>query len=267
MAVTRATASWDGEEGTSQQMPSVKDAQTSANYEQTSGVEVRRGFGKASVANASELQPNDVVMIDGVEVKASLAREMGLLNEVFQPLKSPEQLDPNLSSGAAAQKAQSETAKMSDATAETTEDVGTGNEAYDEAAKGLNAALEAGHMEYAEAQTYDTTMAQMALAGIDVEDAVNTLSELSEGTKSELDVGSEDASMLKDAERQITQAATQSAQSELGQEGFEAIRQAAAVDPEVNEAVRGYAIQRATGKANGATWSDLLADIKAHLGR
>ena len=260
--VTRVSTSFDNPEGegTTQEMPSTKNYRSSADIENTSGVEVRRGMGKASVADASELQDNDVVTIDGVEVKAGLAREMGLLGEVFKPVRSPEELDPNLSSGAAAQ--QQQQAQETETTTGT-----TGNEAYDTAAEGLNAALEAGTMEFAEAQSYDTVNAQMAMANINVDDAVDTLSELEAGTKSELDIGSENAAMLKDAQTKVTEAATQSAVAELGQESFDMIRQAAAVDGEVNEAVRNYAIMRATGRADGLTWSDFLEDVKAHIGR
>lgn len=258
--VTRATALWEGDEQTSQELPSVRNYQSSDNY-QNSGVEVRRGFGKASVADASELKDNDVVTIDGVEVKANLAREMGLLGEVFKPLRSPEQLDPHLSVGATAQQQETEQQQQQ------TQENSTGYEEYDTVTKGLNAALEAGTMEYSEAQTYDTTMAQLAMANVSFDDAVDTLSELEAGTKSELDIGSENAKMLRDAETKVTEAATQSAMAEIGQEGFDLIQQAAKVDAEVSEAVRGYGIQRATGRADGATWSDLLADIKAHIGR
>lgn len=260
----RATSNFDGSEDETTeaaQLPVAGGGTKSSNdYRSTTSIEVQRGFSKASVSSAADLQDNDIVTVDGVDIKASMARDMGLLGEVFSPIKSPDQLDPGLNSGAAAQQQQ-----QSDQG--TGADTGTGHAAYDEAAAGLNEALEAGTMELAEAQAYDTTMAQMAMANINVDDAVNTLSELSAGTVSELDIGSENATMLRDAETKVTEASTKSAMSELGQEGFNEIQRAAQVDPEVNAAVRGYAIQRATGETGGATWGDLAADIKAHLGR
>lgn len=251
--VTRASATWDGEEPTTHELPSTKNHSSSDDY-QSQGVEVQRGFFKSTAHSADELNDDDLVKVDGMDIKVSLARELGLMDEVFRPVRSPEQLDPSLSAGSAAQQQQQQA-----------EDKGTGHEEYDTAAVGLNEAIEAGHMEFEEAQAYDTILAQTAMVGMSVNDAVQTLDDLASGTKSQMDIGSENATMLRDAETKVTQAATQSAQAELGQEGFNAIRQAAAVSPEVNAAVRGYAIQRATGKTDGATWSDLLADIRAHL--
>ena len=252
---TRANATWDGEEPTTHELPSSKNHSSSDDF-QSQGVEVQRGFFKSTVHSADELNDDDLVEVDGMSIKASMARELGLMGEVFKPIRSPEQLDQDLSSGAAAQQQQPQQQQTQE---------GSGYEEYDNAAAGLNEALEAGHMEFEEAQSYDTILAQTAMAGLNVADAVQTLDELAAGTKSQLDVGSENAMMLKDAEDKVTQASTQSAMAEIGQEGFETIRQAAKVSPEINEAVRGYAIQRATGTTDGATWSDFLADVQAHL--
>lgn len=262
----RATSNFDGSEDETNteaaQLPVAGGGTKSSNdYRSTTSIEVQRGFSKASVSSAADLQDNDIVTVDGIDIKASMARDMGLLGEVFSPIKSPDQLDPGLNSGAAAQNQQQQSDQGTGA------DTGTGNAAYDEAAAGLNEALEAGTMELAEAQAYDTTMAQMAMANINVDDAVNTLSELSAGTVSELDIGSENATMLRDAETKVTEASTKSAMSELGQEGFNDIQRAAQVDPEVNAAVRNYAVMRASGKTDGLTWADLAADIQEHLGR
>lgn len=265
----RATSNFDGSEDETTeaaQLPTAGGGMKSSNdYQSTTSIEVQRGFSKASVSSAADLQDNDIVTVDGIDIKASMARDMGLLGEVFSPIKSPDQLDPGLNSGAAAQQQQQQSDQGTGA--DTGADTGTGHAAYDQAAAGLNEALEAGTMELAEAQTYDTTMAQMAMANMNVDDAVNTLSELSAGTVSELDIGSENATMLRDAETKVTEASTKSAMSELGQEGFNDIQRAAQVDPEVNAAVRNYAVMRASGKTDGLTWADLAADIQEHLGR
>jgi hypothetical protein len=251
--VTRASATWDGEEPTTHELPSTKNHSSSDDY-QSQGVEVQRGFFKSTVHSADELNDDDMVEVDGISIKASMAKELGLMGEVFKPVRSPNQLDPNLSAGAAAQQQEQQQ-----------ESEGTGYVEYDTAAKGLNDAIEAGHMEFEEAQSYDTILAQTAMAGMSVNDAVQTLSDLASGTKSQMDIGSENATMLKDAETKVTSAATKSAKTELGREGFDVIQRAASVSPEVNAALRSYAVMRATGKADGVTWSDFLGDVQAHL--
>ena len=254
--VTRANATWDGEEPTTHELPTTKNHSSSDDY-QSKGVEVQRGFFKSTAHSADELNDDDLVKVDGMDIKASMAKELGLMDEVFKPVRSPEQLDPGLSAGSAAQQQEQPQQQQ--------ESEGTGYEEYDNAAKGLNDAIEAGHMEFEEAQSYDTILAQTAMVGMSVDDAVQTLSDLASGTKSQMDIGSENAAMLKDAETKVTSAATKSAQAELGREGFDVIQRAASVSPEVNAALRSYAIMRATGKADGITWSDFLGDVQAHL--
>jgi len=256
--VTRASATWDGEEPTTHELPSTKNHRSSDDY-QSKGVEVQRGFFKSTAHSADELNDDDMVKVDGMDIKASLAKELGLMDEVFKPVRSPEQLDPGLSAGSAAQQQQEQQDQQQQ------ESEGTGYVEYDTAAKGLNEAIEAGHMEFEEAQSYDAILAQTAMAGMSVDDAVQTLSDLASGTKSQTDIGSENAAMLKDAETKVTSAATQSAQAELGREGFDVLQRAASVSPEVNAALRSYAIMRATGKADGITWTDFLGDVQAHL--
>ena len=253
--VTRANATWDGEEPTTHELPTTKNHSSSDDY-QSKGVEVQRGFFKSTAHSADELNDDDLVKVDGMDIKASMAKELGLMDEVFKPVRSPEQLDPGLSAGSAAQQQEQPQQQESE---------GTGYEEYDNAAKGLNDAIEAGHMEFEEAQSYDAILAQTAMAGMSVDDAVQTLSDLASGTKSQMDIGSENAAMLKDAETKVTSAATKSAKTELGREGFDVLQRAASVSPEVNAALRSYAIMRATGKADGITWSDFLGDVQAHL--
>jgi hypothetical protein len=254
--VTRANATWDGEEPTTHELPTTKNHSSSDDY-QSKGVEVQRGFFKSTAHSADELNDDDLVKVDGMDIKASMAKELGLMDEVFKPVRSPEQLDPGLSAGSAAQQHEQPQQQQ--------ESEGTGYEEYDNAAKGLNDAIEAGHMEFEEAQSYDTILAQTAMVGMSVDDAVQTLSDLASGTKSQMEIGSENAAMLKDAETKVTSAATKSAKTELGREGFDVIQRAASVSPEVNAALRSYAIMRATGKADGITWSDFLGDVQAHL--
>jgi len=251
MAVTRVEIG--GGEVRSQEMPSTKQHASSTDY-QGGGVEVRQGpLGmKTQVHDPSSLNPNDLIVIGGSEMKVSMAKELGLLNQVF---------DENLSVGAAAKAAQDNTeAPQGDTSGK------TGVATFDDAVDGLNASLEAEIMSLDEAREYETPLAQIAQAGLSYDDAIETIEGLASGEIASNDVPGETQAMLKQAEETITKAATASAQAELGGD-FEWLQNAAATHQGVNRVVRQYAIDRSTGKAGDVTWSDLVGTIKEQLGQ
>ena len=239
----------------SQDMPSSKSRSSSDNY-QDSGVTIRSGLFNKNISSADQAGDDDLIAIDGMEIKVKQAREMGLLNKQFAE-------DGGLSAGNAAQAAHQRSDQQSDQ--QQSEQTGTGNTEYDTAMAGLNDAIEEGSMEYGEAQAYDTSIAQIAMSGLSVEHAVETLDGLASGDVDATAVPSETKQMLNDIQGNVQKAATQSAKTELGREGFDVLQRAASVSPEVNAALRSYAIMRATGKADGVTWSDFLEDVQAHL--
>ncbi|MDG1129815.1 MAG: hypothetical protein P8N68_12000 [Paracoccaceae bacterium] len=197
-----------------------------------------------TVADPGQLKDTDLISIDNTEMQVGMARELGLLRKAF-----PE--DAGLNAGAAAMAAE----VHREATPEVKVPTGTGNDTYDEAVKGLSEAVETGIMDTAEAHTYDTAVAQVAMAGMTTEMALAVIEGGTEG------VSGEDRAMLQQVQQDVERSATQSAMSELGRDGFETLKKIAQVDPEVSEAIRGYAAMRALGKTNGLTWRNLLADV------
>ena len=121
-------------------------------------------------------------------------------------------------------------------------------------------------MEIAEAQEYDVAVGQVALSGLSVEYAVETIDGIADGTVNALDVPTDVKASLASAEAKIEAASTKSAQAELGADTFAWLQNAAATHPGVDKAIRTYAIDRATGRAGGISWADLAADIRAQLG-
>jgi hypothetical protein len=227
----------DGTESKTEVKMSAGGVHSSNDY-QAEGIKIISEGSSKVVQSTGDLQDDDIVFVDGMEVQAKMARELGLLARVFPD-------EEGLSVGNAA-------AGRNDT----------------EAAEGnaYQRAVDAGQMTADEAQVYDTTMAQMELAGMDADTAVAMVDAIEAGGHEALDVDSDKAALLTHAQTQVTEAATQAALGEIGQDGFSYLQRAAEMSPEVNAAIRGYAIQRATGEANGLTWRDLMADVKAHLG-
>jgi len=233
----------DGEAVTTNQM-SAGGLVTSNDY-QSEGVKVSRGMGSVHVTDASQLADGDLVTIDGIEVTAKLAKELGIIDQVFAPIRSPAELDKPLSLGAAANAAQQAAPEVDPVTA------------------GLDAAVEAGDMTTQEANIHSTAVGELALAGFDVDQGVALIEQVAKGETS--DMTADQQQVATAVEAMVTQAATTAAQAELGQTAFTYLQRTAVSSPDVAEAVRGYAIQRATGRTEGATWSDLYADIVAHM--
>jgi hypothetical protein len=231
-------------------LPTAGGVVRSTDY-QGQGATVRstKGIGGTrNVQEASQVADSDIVVIDGMEMKASMARELGLMGKVF---------DEGLSVGATARAAQS---------APKATQSGTGNAEYDAAVAGLEESIEAGTMEVEEAQGYDTAVGEVALSGLSIEDAVATLDGMADGSVNAMDVSANVKATLASAEAKVTEAATKSAQRELGAETFGWLQRAASTHPGVNRSIRAYALDRATGRAGGVTWSDFAAHIRQELG-
>lgn len=250
MTVMRVTG---GEDGTVEQMISTSGGvRRDSDYADT-GVKITSGFGSKTVHSADQIGDNDLVVIDGMEITGKMAREMGLLGRVF---------DEPLSSSALAKGAtDAQQARVAD---EPTKQE-TGVPDYDDAIARLEAEIDNGTMTLEEAREYDTSLAQIAMSGLSVDAVVDTLDGLASGTVDATEVPGDVKSMIRDVETSVTEAATASVKSEIGGEGFAELQRAAAASPEVNAAIRNYAIMRATGRAEGITWSDFLADVRDHL--
>ncbi|MCA1807341.1 MAG: hypothetical protein LC687_05780, partial [Actinobacteria bacterium] len=156
----------------SQNMPSSKKHSSSDDYADT-GVQVRSGIFNKTISSADQAGDEDLIAIGGMEIKVKQAREMGLLNRQF-----PE--DGGLSAGNAAQAAHQRVDQQAEQP-EQEQPQGTGNLDYDTAMAGLNEMLEAGSMAYDEAQTYDTSVAQIAMSGLSVEHAIETVQGIASG--------------------------------------------------------------------------------------
>lgn len=87
---------------------------------------------------------------------------------------------------------------------------------------------------------------------------------LREGTINPLDMDSNQKAVLKAVEEQIHTTAARSARAELGQERFQRLESIAAVNPEVAEAVEGYAIHRSLGQHEDS-WADFYAEVESFV--
>lgn len=248
---TRVTMGADGE-AHSQELPSILPTTSSNDYD-TEGITARTGpAGFATkVQNVSDLNDNDLVMLGDMELRVGDARAMGLLDQIVAaskaqgtPAEQPQQ-----------QANQSQQGDMSD----------TGHADYDAVVDALNAAIEEGSISFAEGQTYDTAVAEIAMAGLTTDQAILTLGELNSGKLTEGDIPSEALHVIRNAEAQVTDAATRSAKGELGDAAFGELQQLASAIPGVNDVITRYAIDRSLGRNDGVTWSDLHEYIKEQL--
>ena len=243
MTVIRATFGGDGE-ATTQTMPNTGGVSSSEDY-QPSGVTVHtNGLGLAKTVNSiDELSPGDKVTIDGVQMDIEQAQQLGLLSGLFANTASnvTNELTP-------------------EANTDGTDTEGlTGHAEYDNAVASLNEYLEDGSMTHDEAIEYDSTLAQVAMDGISVDHLVETIDGLQDGSIAELEVPAGVRETARVAEEKVTQASTDSARAELGDEGFANLQRLASVNPQVNYTIRRYAIDRAQGKHDGVTWAGLSA--------
>ena len=232
-----------------------KGYQSSTDYQPT-GVTVLGNGGagfQREVQSADALADNDLINVEGMQMTAAQARDLGLLGKVFN--------DESLSAGSAAQRAGD-----SEVHEEATQRSNTGHAAYDEAIDSLNASIEEGAMTVEEGQVYDTSLAQIAYAGLEVDAVADTLSGLADGSLDETDVSSDVRAMATHVEAQVTEAATKAAVRELGKPAFDTLAQMAETHSGVAEVIRQYAIDRAQGRHEGVSWAELYADLNDQLG-
>ena len=249
--VTRVTLHHDGEP-TVEQLPSTGGVSSSANAP-SSGVQVSRGMGKISVFSPDDLLPNDLVTVQGMTLTAENARNMDLMDQVFSnPTRTPEQLDPSLSTSAAYGAAEANRSN-------------TGVPSYDASVDGLSAAVADGTMEAAEATEFETALGSIAMTGLSLDHAREALDAVASGDLDEADIPVNVRQSLNKAETRITEVSEQSAKRELGDAEYGWLQQAAAVHPGVSRVVREFALDRATGKAPDLTWSDLAQHIREQM--
>lgn len=245
-----------GGDATAQTMPSSKSYASSADYV-SGGVTVRDTKNtQRDVHSQSDLKDSDVINVQGMSMKVAQAKELGLLDAVF---------DEGLSIGAAQRAAQ----EHSSAVVETPEEPkgsDTGHAEFDSVIDGLNASLDDSIMSMDEAQTYEAAFGQIAMSGMTIDEAAETMRGLADGSVSEIDVPGDTRAMFSNVQSTITEAATQSAMQELGQDGFDFLKQASATNPGVDRVVRQFAVDRAAGRADGITWAEFAQHIREQLG-
>lgn len=278
----RASVGFDGS-SSSQELPSAGKTQRSTDYVDEGGLQMRHGpAGFSQTAHSADMVgDNDLITVDGMEVTGKMARELGLLGRVFD-----EKLSYGAAQRAALQEKQAAHQRITpeqrvlnelgaiprddsgDAVNAPLED-GRGDQTpatYTETTKGLREAVEGGTMSADEAVVYDTLAAEMAMAEIDAVEAAEMQLRLQTGEIDQSDVDPDTKQTLERFEKQVTDAAQKAVVEEVGHEGFNFIQQAAQSSPEVNHAVRNFAIMRATGRSEGLTWADFLRDAKDYLG-
>jgi hypothetical protein len=74
-----------------------------------------------------------------------------------------------------------------------------------------------------------------------------------------------DVALINAGTRNMQAAMEQSAQSELGPDGYAKLQEMAKAAPAVNAALISCSIMRATGKADGVSWAQFMADVAGHM--
>jgi hypothetical protein len=220
-----------GEAVTSSFGSRVQQESTTVPLAAETGYRVKAGIGSRIVSDTSELSNDDVITIDGMSLKVQQARELGLIGRVS---------DEGLSTGAIANAATAYAEQTTEATEQPSD------------------------MTALEANINETALGELELAGLNPEEGIALIEQLANGDGLD-DITSDHRVVAQAVETKVTAAAENAAATELGPEAFTYLQNAAAASPEVSEAIRGYAIQRATGQAQGATWSDLYSDILHHM--
>ncbi|QFT72174.1 hypothetical protein [Ruegeria sp. THAF33] len=245
-----------GGDATVQTMISSKEHASSRDYV-SSAVTVRNTNNiQREVHSQSDLSDTDVINVQGMSMKVAQAKELGLLNTVF---------DEGLSFGAAQRAAQDHQSQTQE-TPEETPRSDTGFPEFDTVVDGLNAALDDDIMTMGEAQVYEAAFGQIAMSGMSVDEVTETMRGLADGSVSELDVDGSTRAMFANVQSTVTEAATQSAMQELGPDGFDFLKQAAFTNPGVDRVVRQFAVDRAAGRADGITWTEFAQHIREQLG-
>ncbi len=139
---------------------------------------------------------------------------------------------------------------------------GTGHQDYDSTVSELSAQVEAGQMKHSEATEYSTALGQVALAGLTVSEVSDTIDGLKDGTINPMDLDQNQRDIAENLESTVTNAATASAQLELGDQGFNRLAEIARGAAKFNDILRQYASMRALGKADH-TWTEFLVEAEA----
>jgi len=202
-------------------------------------------MGVRTVTDHTRLEDHERIHIDGMEVTVGMARDMGLIGG-----HTP---DGGLSIGNATA-AEPEVAPRSD----------TGHEGYDATAAQLHTQVEEGNLTETEAVAYETVVGEIALAGLTPAQITDTIDGIADGSVDPADLTQDQRQIIQNTEAKVTEAATQSAMTELGQEGFNDLQRIAAASPEVNAAIRTYAGMRSLGLGD-VSWSDFYQDVKDHV--
>ena len=252
MTATRVTTNAAGETVSETSLYGTGGVTSSNDYE-ASGVTVRSGLHNRTVSAADQVADSDIVVVDGMEITAKMARELGLMRQVF---------DEGLSIGAAKRAAEGHHGYQPEDGPDDIEK--TGHEAFDAAVADLNDQIEAGGMDYAEASEYHTALGEIALAGLTAEQVTETVAGIQDGTADLTGLDANTRAVVENVERKVTATATASAKAELGQAGFNRLAEIARGNPEVNEAITAYAIMRAQGRAD-VSWGDFLSDAEDHV--
>jgi len=210
------------------------------------------GFNR-EVHNSSDLSDNDLINVQGMQLTAKQARELGLMGQVFK--------DEELNAGSAARRP--ETPEEQPTAAPRSD---TGHAEYDQSVDRLNDLMDEGSMTFAEAQSYDTALGQLAMSGLSVEHLTETISGLADGSVNELDVPAEIKAVASQVQHSVTKAATAAAMSEMGKPAFDALQSLARSHSGVNQVVYQYTIDRAQGLHGGVSWADLYNHIQSQVG-
>ncbi|WP_425091090.1 hypothetical protein [Tropicimonas sp. S265A] len=246
MTVTAVTLGHDGEftDGT---VFSNKQYASSENYRSNS-VEVHREGMTTAVQSMDDLRDTDIVVIQGMQMDVAGAKSLGVIDQVFSANHSPQTVEQ-------AQEADEVSSKSN-----------TGFPVYDNAVDGLNSAVEAGVMQMSEALIYDTSVAEVAGTGMDIDEAAAVIDGLASGEIAETEVDPDTRSLLSAVERSVETAATDAARAELGRGQFEELETLSSVHPGVTAVIRQYAIDRASGRAADTTWTDVYHHVRSELG-
>jgi hypothetical protein len=252
MAVTRVTTDNEGNMS-EQDMPSNKQYATSEDYKE-GGVTAFTGPAKSrtQVHSPDGLADNDLVEVDGMQIRVADARSMGLLGDLF--------------ANAPKSATEAQAAKDHKAAQEvTTQKSDTGHAEYDASVDNLNAMLEEGTIMMEEAQEYDHAHGELAMIGVSPDDAWATLHNLAEGEVAEADVDPQQRQAIQQAYQKVQEAAAKSALNEIGDEGVSELRTIADLHPGAQQAIWRYASDRAQGLTN-VTWDELRGSLKEQLG-
>lgn len=200
------------------------------------GVTARGERGYVTARTPDQLSDNDIVKFEGMDLTVAQAKEYGVLDQIFGKINAE-------APGNAPQE-----------NSEPTESAPS-----DPTVASLQAALDAGEITAEEAQLYDTMSAELELAGMDTQRALEAIEEIAKGGNPE--ISGDNRSMIERIHQDVVTASTKAAKAELGPEAFAQLQGWASMSSDVNEAVRGFAAKRATGERSLGTWSTFYQEV------